>query len=458
MKLVLIGGGGVRAPEFVRGALAFTADLDLQEIWMMDIDPSRLEAIAAPCIEIVRQSGQRVSIRQTLDLDEALADAGMIVATIRVGQEKGRVLDERIALELGVLGQETTGPGGLGMAMRSIPALLNIAARAEMLAPQAWIFNFTNPAGMVTQALIDSGYRRVVGICDSANTAQYDVARWLDHPVDAVKTQVFGLNHLSWTRRAMIDGRDVLPALLRDDDFVNDTHLRFFGPAVVQRLGLYLNEYLYYYYFRDVAVQRILAQEEVRGEEVERLSRELYEKLRGQSLEDSLRIYESYKRRRNASYMAYAEHDPDLREIRLNPDADIRPVHVTQAEVGGYAGVALRTGLALKLDHPLRIALNVPNQEAIVGMRPDDVVEVTCTVDGGGIQPVYVGEIPEGPFLLMRQVKYFERLAVRAILERDRALAVEALVAHPLVGSYERASKLVTNYLKAHSDYVGEWR
>jgi len=458
VKLALIGGGGVRAPEFVRGALAFAADLDLQELWLMDVERSRLDLMASLCQQVVDQAGKPFRLHATTDLDEALRGAGTVVTTVRVGFEHGRVLDERIALSHHVLGQETTGAGGFSMAMRSIPALIHIMERVEALAPRAWTFNFTNPAGLVAQALLQAGFRRVVGICDSANTAQHEIAGYLSKPVDAVKTEVFGLNHLSWTRRAMVGGHNVLPDLLREPGFYTSTHLRFFDPELVTHIGMFLNEYLYYFYYRDLAVERIQAEELTRGEEVELLNRHLFDTLKATPVEQLLEVYDAYNRRRSASYMAYAETDETLREQRSNPNADTQPAHIPQAEVGGYAGVALRTALALTQDRPLRIGLNVPNGDAIDGMRADDVVEVSCEVDGNGIHPLRIGSISEGPYLLMRTVKQYERLAVDAILARDKRLAVDALVAHPLVGAYGLARTLVDDYLAAHRDYVGNWQ
>lgn len=457
MKLALIGGGGVRAPEFVRGALAFAAEMDLQELWLMDIAQERLEVMTPLCQQIVEQAGSPFVIKTTRNLDEALRDAGIVVTTIRVGGERGRVLDERIALKHRILGQETTGVGGFAMAMRSIPALLHVAERCEALAPRAWTFNFTNPAGLVAQALQDSGYSRVVGICDSANTAQHEIANWLKVRVDAVKTEVFGLNHLSWTRTARINGRDVLPDVLKDESFIQATHLRFFGTDLVRRMGMFLNEYLFYFYFREVAVERILEEEVTRGEEVEILNNQLFDLLHQTPSEKMLEVYEAYNRRRNASYMAYAEADETLRQERTHPQESTKPVHTPQENVGGYAGVALRTGLAITQDKPLRIGLNVPNQGAIAGLRDDDVVEITCQVDGSGVHPISIGDVPESPYLLMRTVKHYERLAVQAILQQNRQLAVEALVAHPLVGSYALAQTLVAEYLEAHREFIKEW-
>ena len=455
MKMALIGGGGVRAPEFVRGALAFAKDMDLQELWLMDNDADRLRKMGPLCEEVVRQANSDLRLCYTYDLKEALTDAGMIVTTMRVGQEHGRVLDERIALKHKVLGQETTGAGGFSMAMRSVPAIMEVAALAETVAPKAWIFNFTNPAGLVAQALHDAGYRRIVGICDSANTAQRDIAHHLGVALDEVKTIVFGLNHLSWTRAALVAGRDRLPELLADDQFIQNTQLRFFGPNVVRRVGMFLNEYLYYFHFRDLALQRIQDEELTRGEEILRLNEQLFKDMNNLTPAQGLELHARYNTRRNASYMGYAEPDEALREQRLHPTDD--SIVPAQAEVGGYAGVALRAALALSQDRPLRIGLNVPNDGAINGMRADDIVEVTCDVDGSGIHPIQIGDIPEDAYLMMRLVKRYERLAARAILEHDRELAVDALVAHPLVGSYHIAQALLSEYLNAHAQHVGVW-
>ena len=451
MKLALIGGGGVRAPEFVRGALVFAPALDLHELWLMDTDPSRLDLIAPLCEEIVHQAGSPFRLCQTTKLDEALRDTTFIVTTIRVGGEHGRVIDERMALRHNVLGQETTGAGGFSMAMRSIPALIDVATQTEALAPKAWTFNFTNPAGLVAQALHDAGFRRIVGICDSANTGQHEVARYLGVPVDEVKAEVFGLNHLSWVRKALVKGVDVLPNLLSDDSFIQATNLRFFDGELVRHMGMFVNEYLYYYYHRDEATKSIQAEHETRGEEVERLNKELFESLKNCPPSEALGLYDAYNRRRSSTYMAYAE--PKSTDAKTETQQE----HGEQ-EIGGYAGVALRTALALTQDHPLRIGLNVLNQNAIPEMQSDDVVEISCEVDGGGIRPIPIEPVPEDAYLLMRTVKRYERLASQAILTRDRMLAIESLFAHPLIGSYSLARTLVDEYLEAHKPYVGEWR
>lgn len=456
MKLAVIGGGSVRSPEFVRGAVTLAEEMELNELWLMDNDSDRLKAIGPLCSEIVRQAHSSLRICFTDNLKEALKDSSVIVTTMRVGQEKARVLDERIALRYGVLGQETTGAGGFSMAMRSIPAALEVAMLAESVTCAAWILNFTNPAGLVTQALHNAGYRRVVGICDSANTAQHAIAHYLHAAPDTVRTEVFGLNHLSWTRSARIAGQDRLAELLADDEFIQSTHLRLFGSKLIHRIGMFPNEYLYYYYFRDLALEHIQHEEITRGEAIRMHSEELFRALKNHSPEEGLRILENYHAQRSATYMTYAATESTV-SGQKRPQETERLREETAAPEG-YAGVALRTALALLQDRPLRIGLNVPNESAIHGLRPHDIVEVTCEVDGSGIHPIPIGDIPEDAYLLMRSVKRYENLAAEAILKRDRRLAYDALVAHPLIGSYHKSQQLVDAYLQAHEEHVGAWR
>jgi 6-phospho-beta-glucosidase len=457
MKLALIGGGGVRAPEFVRGALALAAQLDLQEVWLMDTNAERLACIAPLCEALAANSGVR--LLHTPDLDAALHDAAAIVTTVRVGGDSGRIHDERIALRHGVLGQETTGAGGFAMALRSIPAILHIAERAAALAPDAWLFNFTNPAGLVAQALYDAGFERAIGICDSANHAQHAIAQWAGVPETAVRAEVYGLNHLSWARAAWIDGADVLPAALADNAFLQSTHLRLFDADLVRRRGTFFNEYLWYWYYRDAALAAVRGETQTRGEQIAALNERLFAQLGG-ALPDALAAFEAYHAERNGTYMAYAgdSHQPSAvsQQLRANsqePKADTQ--HPTPT--AGYAGVALQTLAALRGGEGIHIALNVANGMALAAVDATDVVEVSCYVDRSGIQPKMIDLLPEDDMLLMQAVKRYERLTVAAVQARSRALAVDALMAHPLVASYPLAKALVAGYLEAHKAYIGDW-
>ncbi|MDD5370462.1 MAG: hypothetical protein PHQ40_15370 [Anaerolineaceae bacterium] len=459
MKLTVIGGGGVRSPLFVASALRRAEQTCLNELCLMDIDGGRLETMRGLCQAVAQHMESSVKITTTLDPQAALQGADYIVTTIRVGNEAGRVLDERIALRHGVLGQETTGPGGFAMAMRSIPAILDYAALAQKLAPRAWILNFTNPAGLVTQALRWSGFARTVGICDGANLAQADASKWLQVEPHRLVAEVFGLNHLSWTRRVWLDGEDVLPGLLRNPEYCANSSIKVFDYDLIQLLGMHLNEYLYYYYYAERALEQIQRDRQTRGEEVLALNQKLFDTLRTPDLqahpEEALRTYIGYEMRRSATYMHYAQ--PAGPTMEQADQIDFSPLRVSPEEGEGYAGVALDIITALESGKPLRTALNVPNQGAIESMHADDVVEVSCSVADGEIRPVHIGAVPPITAHLMGQVKNYERLAVEAILTRSRRLGIQALMEHPLVQSYSRSTTLMDEYLQAHGAYVGDW-
>ncbi len=458
MKLTLIGGGGVRTPLFFMTLLRWQKRIGVTELCLMDIDERKLGLFSAISRELVRRAGDPFQVTATTDARQALSGADNVVTTIRVGFEQGRAIDERIALHHGVLGQETTGPGGFAMAMRSIPAILGYAKLLQQVCPQAWMFNFTNPAGLVTQALREAGFERTIGICDGANGGQGAIAAWAGVDHTRIRAEVFGLNHLSWCRRAWLDGEELMQRAIADDRFVSQMQ-RLFEPALVRQVGMHINEYLYYYYYAEKAVAAINSEGMTRGEEIVELNQRLIARLEEIGVEGdperALRTYFGYEKRRGATYMHYAYGGETIEEAnRLHPfDADI------PAEAGeGYAGVALSLIEALEKNRPLYTALNVPNRGSITGMADDDVVEVSCRLDGDGVHVLPIGEIPAAQLALMKSVKLYERLAVQAIRERSRQLAVQALMVHPLVLSYSRAKPLVDAYLDAHAAYVGEWK
>lgn len=461
MKITVIGGGGVRGPLFVASALRRAKAIGLDEISLMDIRPDKLEMMAAISHQIGLMMASPVRITHTTDAVAALDGASHVVTAIRVGDEMGRVHDERIALKHGVLGQETTGPGGFAMAMRSIPAIERYAALMNKLCPQAWLFNFTNPAGLVTQALRNQGFQRIVGICDGANEAQHQVANWLKVDYRQLRPQVFGLNHLSWTRSMLNGEQEVLQPLLNDASFLSSSSLKVFQPDLIRQFGMWLNEYLYYFYYSDQAVEQILGDGKTRGEEILELNQRLMEQLNdldvAQNPAKALAVYQAYNDRRGATYMHYARPDaPSLEQADQNADASA-PREFDPVAGEGYAGVALDIIQGLEGSEAIYTALNVPNEGAMDCMTADDVVEVSCVVDAAGIRPLPIGQVPEHQELLMRSVKYYEKLAVQSILERSREKAILALTVHPLVMSYSRATVLVDEYLTAHRQYVGEW-
>lgn len=456
MKLTILGGGSVRTPRLIPTLVRRAQALQLTELCLMDIQPEKLAIIGELAETMAKERNASFKFTMTTSAEEAVTDADHVITSIRPGYEQGRAVDERICFEHGVLGQETTGPAGLAMAMRSAPAILQYARMVDELAkPGAWIFNFTNPAGLVAQVLHDAGVQRIVGICDSANKAQHAVSRFMDIPMERLQHRVYGLNHLSWTRSVVIDadtsgqdGEEVLPGLLQDDNFIQQTHLKMFARGLIDWQGAFLNEYLHYYYHRDEALAALINKDETRGEEVLRLTTQMLGDLRNaSSTSERMAIYEDSLNQRSATYMAHARGGTTREKTEYEEE-----------DSEGYAGVALGCIEAIVNDTPAYIGLNVPNQGAIDGMQDDDIVEVACWVDGAGVHPVHIGEVPPAQLQLMQSVKFYERLAAQAILNRSRDTAVQALAMHPLLGSYPLAKKLVDAFVEAHTEWIGEWQ
>lgn len=450
MKLTMIGGGGVRTPLAIPPILRRADRLGLEELCLMDINETKLQIFGILARDIAKRTGSNLKITLTTDAGEALSGSDFVITTIRVGDDYGRVLDERIALRLGVLGQETTGAGGFAMAMRSIPAILRYAELLRNSNPEAWLLNFTNPAGLVTQALRDQGFERTIGICDSANGALNAVSSLLEIDHEDLDAEVFGLNHLSWGRSIKRTGKELLTPLLNDEDFRAKTLLSLFDSDLVTEIGMWLNEYLYYWYYSKEALDTIQNEELTRGESILRWNNDLINRLGEIDIETDItkarNIYADYMNKRISTYMSHNDGKQEEFDYPLIMDED-----------EGYMGVALDTILSLHSDPPLHTALNVPNEGAINCMSPTDVVEVSCIVDGEGVHPQIIGEIPKHQEILMRTVKLYERLAVEAIIKRSRSRAALALMNHPLIYSYSLAVKLVDEYLKAHDKFVEEW-
>jgi 6-phospho-beta-glucosidase len=456
MKLTIIGGGGVRTPRLMPSLVKRAQRLGLSELWLMDDHAEKLDLIGNLCRQMVEEAGAPFKVVLTTDARQAITGAQHVITSVRPGLEQGRATDERICFAHGVLGQETTGAAGFAMAMRSVPTILSYARMVnELGAPNAWLYNFTNPAGLVAQALHDAGVERVVGICDSANGAQHAVSRWLNVPLKRVHHRVYGLNHLSWTDSVRLDpapdgtgGEEVFPALLMDEGFVQATHMQIFARGLREWQATFLNEYLHYFYHRDEALQALLKKPETRGEEVLRLTTDLLNRLRAvkDDPQASLATYHDVMGQRSKTYMAHARGGKD--RVKLAPIGD---------DEEGYAAVALGCIEAIANNALHYTGLNVPNNGAIAGMADDDVVEVGCWIDASGVRPAPIGDVPAHQLLLMQTVKQYERLASRAILTRDRALGVQALAVHPLVGSYPLAEKLMDAFLQAHAELVGVW-
>lgn len=441
MNLTIIGGGGVRTPLLVNGLLNRLRELPVKQLVLYDSDPEKLRIIGTLAIHLAQKRQTTLQIECTTDIRRAVAGADFIYTAIRVGQESGRVMDERIPLRYGVLGQETTGPGGFAMALRTIPAMLEYARIIEAEAPDAWVINFTNPAGLITEALLKHTNLRVIGICDAPSSLQAGIARFLNLPADHLRINYFGLNHLGWINSIQANGTDLLPELLAQYDSFTKTfpHMACFSQELIQQLQLLPNEYLYYYYYREEAVSHILNSTHTRGEQIVQLNHDLMNQLHDclaqGDLEQATAVYHATMQQRNSTYMSN-ETGKSHEEIPLEAD--------------GYEGLAMSILSTISGNVPKTLILNVRNNGAIAELRPDDVVEVPCLLDRNGPLPLAVGPLPSRVVGLVQSVKEYELLTVSVAVNGSYEDALLALTVHPLVGSHTLAKKILDDYLDLH--------
>ncbi len=463
MRLMIAGGGGFRVPLVYRalcsGAFAGLAD----ELVLYDVDPGRLSAVAAVLASmptpVTGSGGRPPSVSTTTSLPDALRGADMVFAAIRPGGTAGRIADERVAQDLGLLGQETTGAGGISYALRTIPRMLELARQIQEHCPEAWLINFTNPAGMVTEALFPVLGPRAIGICDSAGGLVHRAAHAAGIPLQDGRLDgvgYYGLNHLGWLYRLEAGGEDLLPRLLSDPAALSTFEEgRLFPQPFLAALGALPNEYLYYYYRRDSAAAAMRAMPQTRGESIHTQQAELYPRLATAGTR-AYRLWDAARRSREEGYLAEARTQGEQRD-----EEDLAG--------GGYERVALavmravaagttETQLILNTRNTVPAAGAAAPRPAIPGIAADAVVEVPCTVTADGAVPLPQAAPGPEQLELLRRVKEVEQLTVGAAAHGDRAAAVDAFTRHPLVDSAPLAVALLEGYERAFPALRGLWR
>ncbi|MBQ4243533.1 MAG: 6-phospho-beta-glucosidase [Clostridia bacterium] len=454
MKLAVIGGGGVRSMFLAKSIAQKAETLGIDSLYFMDNDAVKLGIYGKMAKTVAAKINPAIDFVLTVDAAEAVKDADYVITTIRVGGDDMRVKDERIALSKGILGQETTGAAGFSFAMRSVDALAKYCELVKKLAkPGCKVFNFTNPAGVVSQTLRDMGYDFTYGICDAPSGMLRTFEKLYGAPEGSAKGEVYGLNHLSYFKSIEIGGRDVMSEIIENDRAYTDTDLRYFEKSLLRERNAVLNEYLYYFYYREKAVENILKAPQTRGEQIAEINKKMTAELENIDIENdfdrAFEIFEHWYGERENNYMA-AESGVK-RQTKWKFD-------IFGKDDGGYAGVALRFIEIAQSGGCDSMILCVPNNGAIAGLEDSDVVEITCDIKNGEAYPHYFGKVDEQNLELIRRVKIYERLASRAIREKSKVKAVEALTLHPLVASYSLAKELVEEYLEHNRDYTGEWK
>ena len=426
MKISVIGGAGVRTPLLVSGLTR--SDLPIEEVALYDPDEERLAAIAGVAERM--SSGARIT--RSRSLGASVSGASFVFTSIRVGGIEQRARDEATAQRHGIAGQETIGPAGFAMAARTIPHMVGYAREIAARAPDAWIINFTNPVGMVTEAMRTAS-DRAIGICDTPTELFEEVAHALGLRSERCGFDYFGLNHLGWIREVYSGGTPQLHRLWSDPALLQSVYKQpLFDPEALRDLRLLPTEYVYYYDQPQRAFENLRRANHSRGDAIAALTRVLFEQLAERGT-DTVGRYQTYLRARSAGYM-------QIESGGTAPTAAAR-----DSGLSGYDRIALGVVRAIHFNQNTIIPLSVPNRGNIHGLLDDDVVEVPCTVNANGARPLHVGEIPARVRPLLSQVKDYERRTVRAALARSLDGAREALAANPLVPDAATAQHLVAD-------------
>lgn len=403
LNVCVIGGGSTYTPELINGFADQESGLSVERLTLMDVDPARLEIVGGLAQRMLGASGSRIELRLSTDRAEALAGADYVLTQVRVGGMSARIRDERIPLKYGVVGQETTGPGGFAKALRTIPVILDLAADMKRVAPAARLINFTNPSGLITQAISTYTDVEAIGLCNSPIGVLNAIAEALDVDPKRIRLDYVGLNHLSWIRAVHLDGRDVIDNVI--ERAIAADLLPRFAPELLRALRMLPNYYLDYYYNTDRVVREQQAATQTRGEVVLEVERAL------------LRMYE----------------DPALTAM---------PKELEQRGGAHYSTAAVSLIRALETDTGDVQIVNVPNAGAIPNLPDTAVVEVPCTIDRHGAHPIPCAPLPVSIRGLVQSVKAYEELTIKAGVEGDERAAILALTVHPLVPSFDVAKGL----------------
>ncbi|HUB71471.1 MAG TPA: hypothetical protein VL984_13710 [Acidimicrobiales bacterium] len=459
MKLAILGGGGARMPAFVRSMLT-AGKGTFDQISLFEPDPVRRETTGRLAVELAAHLGQPGAVSMTVDPEEAFTEADFVFSAIRVGGDRGRVIDEQVALRHGLVGQETTGPGGAAMALRTVPVVL---AYCEMLArcsPGAVLINFTNPAGLITQTISSHSSVRVVGVCDTPVDVLERIGEFLGAEPGSAAYGYSGLNHLGWVTSFSVNGDERMGELLARYEELGRFDHRFevFDPGMVRRLGAIPTEYLFYYYDPERYIASVARAGTSRGQDVMRLNEELIGAI-GRSfdrgdVEDAWSAYSTVLGVRSDTYMRTDTEGANRQEEARSQRAEGPPAAIGTAEIGGYEGVALDVVAGLTGRRPGEVIVNTPNGASMSLLDADDVVEVPSLIDGAGVQPLASAELPRSARALVMQVKEYETALVEAAFTGDAGLAELALSLHPLVPGITAARELLAEYRELHGPYL----
>ncbi|MFJ5964156.1 6-phospho-beta-glucosidase [Bacillus sp. NPDC093026] len=432
IKIVTIGGGSSYTPELVEGFIKRYHELPVKELWLVDIQAGeeKLNIVGALAKRMVEKAGLPIDIHLTLDRRAALKDADFVTTQFRVGLLEARAKDERIPLKYGVIGQETNGPGGLLKGLRTIPVILDIVKDMEELCPDAWLVNFTNPAGMVTEAVLRYTHlKKVVGLCNVPIGMKMGIAKALDVDVERIEVQFAGLNHMVYGLDVYLDGVSIMDQVLDELGNPNsqwsmkNIEAKNWEPSFVKGLGVIPCPYhRYYYKTKDMLEeeQRAAQEKGTRAEVVQQVEQELF-------------------------------------ELYKDPDLTIKPPQLEKRGGAYYSDAACNLISSIYNDKHDIQPVNTLNRGAIASIPAESAVEVNCIITKDGPKPIATGDLPVAVRGLVQQIKSFERVAAEAAVTGDYETALVAMTINPLVPSDEVAKQILDEMLEAHREYLPQF-
>ena len=415
MKITIVGAGSSYTPEIVDGLIMRQEKLQVTELGLTDTNKERLEILAGLTKRMIAAAKVPIKVHYGTDRRKVLSDSDFVITQIRVGGNKQRAIDERICIQHNIIGQETTGAAGFAKALRTIPAMLEIAKDVEEVAPYAWLVNYTNPSGIITEAVLKHTQTKIIGLCSGHLHHRGVAAKALNVSPERIKMDYFGLNHLNWASRYYLDGKDVTETVFANlsDELGVDLEL-------VKTMQLLPIGYLGWYYHTDRALENLKKAAKTRGEKV---------------MEIESQLFEAYK-------------DPKL---------DKKPELLANRGGGGYAEVSFDAIDSLLHNRGDVQIVNAFNCGATPDLPADAVMEIPCVISSHGVRPLVIGHLPLEVRGLVQAVKSYEDLTVQAAVTGDRTTALMALLAHPLVPSYEVAKTVLAELLEASRDYLPQF-
>lgn len=422
LKIAIIGSGSTYTPELIEGMIKRKDILPISELVLMDIDERKLNIVGKLCERMIEAAHMTCRVIMTQDLDEALLNADFVLGQIRVGKLPARVLDEQIPLKYDLIGQETCGIGGFFKAMRTIPVMLHIAERMKVLCPEAWLINFSNPAGIITEAILNHTDVKMLGLCN----VPYNMFKSIRETLDLKQPDItyVGLNHLSWITAIEEEGTDYLKTALDmglNSEAMKNIPSSGFSKELIQMVGAIPSSYMEYYYFKEKKLKLVKESELTRGEKCIQIE------------EDLLKIYTDS-------------------ELHTKPDL------LSTRGGANYSEVAISLVDAIYNDKQEIHVVNLLNKGALDFMEDSDAIEVCAVIGKDGAKPITIRDFNNQHIIdYMRMVKAYERETVASAVSGDEDAAMRALLMNPLVGDYDAAHACFNELKEAHKAYLPQF-